>query len=499
MKLYTIKEDSHKEELDEKKYVSEGFTNPQEIKLSDLDKLGFHFTPQRNSASISATGLKPTIGANAEGDLGKSAVEKTYFSRSIDGTMQIFNRVIHVAGEAQLEAFQNDKEKNVFLTESQSSPLRAEQNLSIIEAFEFARRYMIGNRYFVFNLTEPQYERTIDEDKIDAQVSSINERLDGISGITIDVKNIFTSEEIESLQEIVASEISSYEQKMILLNTHESNEKDRMKVARKKAAFGKVGEMLASKEDGILSISTPQTTIYGIDKLVDVLSDRKKGEEAAEQENLRQLIGKVKQLRAKMAIEIGRESKKLVVEEIVGQVNPISLVGANFTRIDYNDEAISWVDFHKNPHNCHTLVIDDSMGLQGADEPKGVRIKASDVRLLSLDGKEPANSIDIIQFMYNSLPEERRENFGMRVPGKTKDKVVIGKFLEYVDIYRDYKDSPAVFLEKIAELQESVAEEFPKYAIKASPEELKLFQEEMMQERKTDLHGIAKDEDDLEL
>ncbi len=499
MKLYTIKEDSHKENSDEKKYISEGFRDPQEIELSDLDKLGFHFTSQKNIASISATGLRPTIGANAEGDLGKSAVEKTYFSRSIDGTMQIFNRVIHVAGEAQLKAFQNDKEKNIFLTESQSSPLRTEQNFSIIEAFEFARRYMIGNNYFVFNLIEPQYERPIDEDKIDSQVSSINERIDEISGITIDINGIFTSEENESLQEIVASEISSYEEKMILLNTHESNEKDKIKVARKKETFVKVGDMLASQEDGILSISAPQTTIYGIDKLVDVLSDRKKEKEIGEQENLKQLIGKVKQLRAKLAIEIGRESKKLVVEEIVGQVNPISLVGANFTRIDYNDEAISWVDFHKNPHNCHTLVIDDSMGLQGTNKPKGVRIKASDVSLLSLDGKEPANSIDIIQFIYNNLPEERRENFGMDVPNRTKDKVIIGKFLEYVDIYRDYKDSPNVFLEKIAELQESVAKEFPKFAMKASEEQLKQFQEEMMQERKNELHEISKDEDDLEL
>ncbi len=70
MKLYTIKEDSHKENSDEKKYISEGFRDPQEIELSDLDKLGFHFTSQKNIASISATGLRPTIGANAEGDLG---------------------------------------------------------------------------------------------------------------------------------------------------------------------------------------------------------------------------------------------------------------------------------------------------------------------------------------------------------------------------------------------------------------------------------------------
>ncbi len=488
MGLYTIKENSHKEMRDGKdEWVSDGFIDPKEISLLEIDKLGFHFTPQKNCAAISATGLKPKIGSNAKGDLGKSAVEKTYFSRHIDGAMQIFNRTINALGEIPLNALQKDDEKSLHLMVSQKSPLRSEENFSIIEAFEYARRYMGENRYFAFNLTEPQYERQIDENKIDAQVASINERLDEISGITLDSR-YFTNEDIKELKEIVKSKISDFEEKTTMLNTYQASKKEKSKVIRKKTSFEKVEDMLESAKEGALLVSNPKTTINGIDRLIDELMTRKKEKSSEEgKESIDLLAKKVSKLRAELSIEIGRKSKKLVSEEILGEVKPDSLVGANSTRIDYNDEAISWVDFYKHPHNCHTLVLDIDMGISGITVPRGVRISASDVRLLSLDGKEPASSIDIIQFMYNKLPEERRKNYGMNVPSRKKDEVIIGSFLEYVDIYSKYIDSPSDFLEKISQLQECVAQEFPNFGKKVSAEDLKRFQAELIEERKKEV------------
>lgn len=197
MKIYKIKENSHEAIVNGKEqYVSDGFSNAEEITFEDLESMGLHFTPQRNSPSISATGLRPQIGSNSSGGLGREAIEKTFFSNGIDGVMQIFNRTINAIGEVELKSLQIDKEKREHLTVLQRNSPKTNESLSIIEALEYARRYMKDNRYFAFDLVEPTYEIQIDEEKIAAQVASINARLDSITGITVSSR-AFNKEDIQ--------------------------------------------------------------------------------------------------------------------------------------------------------------------------------------------------------------------------------------------------------------------------------------------------------------
>lgn len=82
-------------------------------------------------------------------------------------------------------------------------------------------------------------------------------------------------------------------------------------------------------------------------------------------------------VRAALSIEVRRESKKIVDAEIRGKAKPESLIYANFERIDYNEDAVAWVDFQKNPHNCHTLVLDNEYEIDGITEPRGVKVNSS--------------------------------------------------------------------------------------------------------------------------
>lgn len=195
MKIYKIKENSHKViNNDKEQYFSDGFSNAEEITFEDLERMGLHFTPQRNSPSISATGLRPKIGSNSSGGLGREATEKTFFSNGINGFMQIFNRTIQAVGEVELGTLQKDTEKREHLTVLQLNSPKTTERLSVIEAFEYARRYMADNRYFAFDIVEPVYQRQIDEEKIDEQVASVNARLDNIEGITVNIDNLSTQE-----------------------------------------------------------------------------------------------------------------------------------------------------------------------------------------------------------------------------------------------------------------------------------------------------------------
>lgn len=218
MKIYKINENSHKVIVNGKEqYVSDGFSNAEEITFEDLESMGLHFTPQRNSPSISVTGLRPQIGSNSSGALGREAIEKTFFSNGIDGAMQIFNRTINVMGEIDLKSLQNDKEKREHLTVLQRNSPKTNESLSIIEAFEYARRYMEDNRYFAFDLVEPTYERQIDEEQIDSQVASINSRLDNITGITVS-SSAFTKEDIQRILETVYANIENLKEKSLKLD-----------------------------------------------------------------------------------------------------------------------------------------------------------------------------------------------------------------------------------------------------------------------------------------
>ncbi len=67
------------------KYINLGYVPNKEV---SLEKLGYHFTPRKNFASIQATGLRPQIGSNSSGGLGREALDKTFFSNGKNGVMQ---------------------------------------------------------------------------------------------------------------------------------------------------------------------------------------------------------------------------------------------------------------------------------------------------------------------------------------------------------------------------------------------------------------------------
>lgn len=85
--------------------------------------------------------------------------------------------------------------------------------------------------------------------------------------------------------------------------------------------------------------------------------------------------------------------------------------------------------------------------------------------------------------MYENLPEERRENFAMNVPDRVKDGMIIGKFLEYVNLYENSRNAPEEFIEKAFQLQSEVMKSFPHFGTKATEEELRAFQTEISDER----------------
>lgn len=242
--------------------------------------------------------------------------------------------------------------------------------------------------------------------------------------------------------------------------------------------------MLKNVENENFMIDSPRTTIAGLDELIGVLKNQSKNLESEEKLDSKRIMETLNKTRASISIELRRESKKMVDDEIRGKVIPESLIGANFERIDYNEDSIFWVDFKRNPHNCHTLVLDKEYGINGITEPKGVRLNASDLNLISLDGKNPASSLDFVSFMYEELPEERRENFAMDVPGRKKDGMIIGKFLEYVKLYENSRNSPEEFVEEALKLQDEIIEKFPKFGAKSTPEELRAFQAEISDKQK---------------
>lgn len=522
MKIYKIKESSHKViNNDKEQYVSDGFSDAEEISLEDLECMGLHFTPQENSPSISATGLRPQIGSNSSGGLGREAIEKTFFSNGIDGFMQIFNRTIQAVGEVELGTLQKDTEKREHLTVLQRNSPKSDESLSVIEAFEYARRYMADNRYFAFDIVEPLYEKQIDEEKIDEQVASVNASLDSIEGISVNIDNLST-EEISGLIKVAFANIQELKKKVSDVNkeleeklasksrigqedlTSEKSEKNLIKkddtnskkdeeiakLERKKikneskiTGLDKLKASLENRENGKLTIDSPKSTIEGINTLIDTLKEQSKSLGPVEKAEKKRIMEELNKARATISIELRRKSKQIIDKEIRGKAKPESLIYANFERIDYNEDAVAWVDFQKHPHNCHTLVLDQEYEIDGITEPRGVKLNSSDLSLISLDGKNPASCLDFARVMYENLPEERRENFAMDVPDRIKDGMIIGKFFEYVNLYENSRNAPEEFIEKALQLQSEVMESFPHFGTEATAEELRIFQTGISDER----------------
>lgn len=415
-----------------KKYVHNKYEKQEEISISDIAENGFHFTDIENNVGISGTGLIPGIGANSKDKFGKEAIGKVFFARGIEGTMQIFNRVIILGYEIPINVYKADKDKSKYLLELQSKTYKDNETMSLLEAFEYTRRSMEEKNYFTFDIHDTEYDKKIDEEALPQQIKNINTHLD-------------------SIREIQINADFSKEEKAIFDRAYESAKTQR-EVREKstdeiQAAYILINNLASEKS----KLDKPRQTARGIDQCIENLLQGNDEE--------KKVAEKLTDIRKQITIAIRRESKKVVNNLIRGEIIPESYIGANAERIDYNEDRMEWIDTKRYPHNCHTMVLDVDNEVEGINLPKGIGIGKDKLRLLSIDGKTPAKSIDVIKEFYEHATQ--KEKFSLSTTNGNKDEQMIGYFLEYIGIYEQYHNDPEVFKEKLEKLQEEILMRYP--------------------------------------
>lgn len=130
------------------------------------ENIGFHFTPKANIDSILDTGLKPKIGDNASGGLGKESIEKTFISYGLEGVLQLYNRLVNASHEQNIIDFKSNISHLPFIPESASAKNPTDK-LSLLEGLEFTRQYMEDNVYFMLEAPVTQYENEVTQSDID--------------------------------------------------------------------------------------------------------------------------------------------------------------------------------------------------------------------------------------------------------------------------------------------------------------------------------------------
>ena len=446
------------------KYINLGYTPNGEIQLENL---GYHFTPKVNFASIQETGLRPKIGSNSAGAFGREALEKTFFSYGKNGVMQLFNRLVSASCEMNMDGFRDDSEKAQYLLEYQKGTefIQGEEQLTILEGLEYARRYMDNCSYFGFSAVEPQYTKAIDEETVAEDVMNVNQNLDDLKGVVVedrltDLEKLFIVQKVEA-------EIDKLKEKM--KSSPENSEKyekqmERFRLAEKFIKQGNIGE---TRE-----VNAPRTAIGSIDKIVGVLDNKEAG--------FMELAGKLSQMRAQISIGIREESKKQI-DSFRGEAIPESIEKANFERIDYNEDMVGWVDVVRHPHNAHTMIREEN------GEKKGVVIGGDTLSMLSLDGEKPATAVELTKYIFDRSPEAERSSFVMNIPGRKTDALIIEDFYQYVDLYHTYREDPAAFQAKMREFESGLLQKYSGshlYNVTSmSDERMKAFSSEVTKEK----------------
>lgn len=138
--------------------------------LKDLrNKIGFHFTPKGNASVIAKNGLQPLTGDLASGTLGKEAIDKVFFSYGLEGVLQIYNNLLYLGSQNYTVKDLQTNTTGPFLPSNK----KLSDHLSLIDIFELVRQYMENNQYFIFDVTESQYDRNL----TGSEISKINENL----------------------------------------------------------------------------------------------------------------------------------------------------------------------------------------------------------------------------------------------------------------------------------------------------------------------------------
>lgn len=165
--------------------------------VKDLRKnIGFHFTPKQNLESILKTGLVPRFGRNSSGALGQSAIPKTYISYGLEGVLQLYNRLLNLPLEGELENFQ-DIDHKAFLPESVAGN-NPDYKLNVLESFEFIRQYMENNVYLMFDAPMSEHEHTLSELEL-SQLNQVIRSLENEDGVNIYDRVDFLNDEIKRM------------------------------------------------------------------------------------------------------------------------------------------------------------------------------------------------------------------------------------------------------------------------------------------------------------
>lgn len=203
--------DSFVQHLEKIKEASENSSRNQStyVKLEDIpslrDGISFHFTPSKNIESILSTGLRPKIGDNSSGGLGKEALSKTFISYGLSGVLQLYNRLINSSFEQPLHSIRD--ESHIAYLPEVSRNRNGNESLSLLEGFEFLRQYMSDNVYFIADTPLSKYEHELSEDDI----ISINEQISDLSLPGTDVKIKPKIKELDSLAEDLRNKLITLE------------------------------------------------------------------------------------------------------------------------------------------------------------------------------------------------------------------------------------------------------------------------------------------------
>ena len=376
------------------------FDNLKDIRTG----VGFHFTSKEIMQKIFDTGLKPTLGANSSGGLGKEANDKTFISFGLEGMLQLYNRLLHAAFQGTIKDFQNETHAS-FIPDVAKGRDQA-TSLTMLEGFEMVRQYMENNVYIVFDCPVGEFQRELSEDEIDGINDSIKtehgELYKRIS--TIDEISENLSNDKKSIPEVIGKITASIEKNKIELEAQKDPEKIKKLESKIEIKLAAIEEISGLTED-----------------------DRK--------DFLKRLSGEratlSNEIRAKTLIKIQEKRGSILCEDGKLEYSPDD--EPILDRVDFNEDRLRWYDQVRHPHNTHTRMVIDENGI------RGIQIGKERVGAYSRDGENPATGLECFEDVF----QKRTQADNLAIRG---DAPLLDLFSEYLKLVEKYKSEGLLYV-----------------------------------------------------
>lgn len=369
----------------------------QEIK--DMRKnIGFHFTPKVNMDSILAEGLRPQIGANSSGGLGKEANDKTFLSYGLEGVLQLYNRLLHIGFQNKIKDLNTPSHFSYIPDNAREK--EEEEHLTPLESFEFTRQYMEDNIYIIFDCPTKNLEAELSGEDIaeinnEIKFSDTSKRIDTLDGISDELRSKGVS--LEKIREKVQKDIEEQYKELSSKKSEDKQKKIKRKIEIKKAMLEELSDITEENRDDYL---------------------RKIPEKRARLSNdIRRITSGRIQQKISMALngEEVRENDEAIID-----------------RYDFNEDKLRWEDQIRRPSNAHTRLVDDGEYL------KGIVIDKSKISMYSRDGKLPATGIQFLEDFYSHINEQD-------LIANQGDCSLIPKFIEYLKMVKEYQEQGLLY------------------------------------------------------